>query len=205
MSAALLSGLVGRPAIYSRNGISYVVARNWRADAKSSAVDELKRAKARLCCETCDLAVADVADVARRLYGASPRAVITSVPCGHSRVPDCFGRRLAEGVAAELGIRYVQCWRDRFVKGVSHPKEFHKLPPLEWIRKPSQSVIVVDDVATSGWHLEEALTALRTVGVPASAIAWVGGARRAKGSNRREPDAHGSVFGGGSRSWFGGD
>jgi predicted amidophosphoribosyltransferase len=200
----LLGSLVQRPALYSRNAVTYVTARSWRSDAKRAAVAALKQAKKDRCCATCGQAIADVAHVLRQLHGPKPPGVITSVPCGHSRVPDCFGRRLAEGVAAELGVPYVQLWRDRFVTGVSHPKEFDKLPPLEWIRKPKQSVIVIDDVATSGWHLEEALTALRGAGVAASAIAWIGGTRGA-GRDSGKPEAPRSIFGGRGRGWLGGN
>lgn len=199
----LLSSLVQRPSIYQRNGVSYIAARNWRSDAKRGAIQELKRAKATRCCETCAQGVEDVAAVIAGLLGSSPAAVVTSVPCGHSRVPDCLGRRLAEGVAAKLGIPYVQSWHDRFVSGVSHPKEFAKLPPLEWLEKPRQSTILIDDVATSGWHMEEALNALRGAGVEASGVAWIGGTRGAdRGGGKSAADRPG--FGGSGGGWAGG-
>jgi hypothetical protein len=200
--AEILASLVQRPAIYSRNAISYMTARSWRADVKADTIRALKSAKANGCCDTCNAGVSDIAAIIRKLFGSSPKASITSVPCGHSRVPDCLGRRLAEGVAADLGIPFVQCWADRFVDGVSHPKEFHKLPPLEWVATPPPALIVVDDVATSGWHLEEALTALRDRGVEAFGIAWIGGTR---GPDRDsgKPEAPRSIFGGSGRSWAG--
>jgi orotate phosphoribosyltransferase len=36
-------------------------------------------------------------------------------------------------------------------------------------------MIVVDDLATSGWHVEESLNALRSLGVSASAFVWITG------------------------------
>jgi hypothetical protein len=70
----------------------------------------------------------------------------------------------------------VKVWRDRFVTGSSHPKEFRKLPPLTWQDAPPPGlVLLVDDVATSGWHLEEALTALRAAGHLALGLAWISG------------------------------
>jgi hypothetical protein len=95
---------------------------------------------------------------------------ITCVPCGHSRRPDCFGKRLAQGVAELLGLPFVQVFADRFCTGVSHPKEYSKLPPPEQIADPVPSMLLIDDLATSGWHVEEALTALRKLGVSASAF-----------------------------------
>jgi predicted amidophosphoribosyltransferase len=36
-------------------------------------------------------------------------------------------------------------------------------------------MILVDDLATSGWHVEEALTTLRNLGASASAFVWITG------------------------------
>jgi len=152
------------------------------------------------CGDTCSAGVADVTGVITRLLGAAQAASITSVPCGHSGVPNCLGRRLAEGVAAALGVTYVQIGAEPFVKGVSHPKEFGTLPQLEWIARPDPAMIVINDVATSGWHLEEALTALRGAGVEATGIAWIGGTR-GTGSNFGKPEAPRSVFGASAGGW----
>ena len=43
------------------------------------------------------------------------------------------------------------------------------------IAKPLTSMILVDDLATSGWHVEESLTALRQLGASASAFVWITG------------------------------
>jgi predicted amidophosphoribosyltransferase len=37
-------------------------------------------------------------------------------------------------------------------------------------------MILIDDLATSGWHVEESLTALRGLGASASAFVWITGA-----------------------------
>jgi predicted amidophosphoribosyltransferase len=37
-------------------------------------------------------------------------------------------------------------------------------------------MLLVDDLATSGWHVEESLTALRRLGASASAFVWITGA-----------------------------
>jgi hypothetical protein len=84
-----------------------------------------------------------------------------------------FRKQLAEGVAAELGLPFLQVFPDRFCSGVSHPKEFAKLPPLQQIAEPPSSMIVIDDLAVSGWHIEESLLALRCRGVSASATVWI--------------------------------
>jgi hypothetical protein len=36
-------------------------------------------------------------------------------------------------------------------------------------------MILVDDLATPGWHVEESLAALRRLGASASAFVWISG------------------------------
>lgn len=109
------------------------------------------------------------------LFGDQPAEGVTNIPCGHSRRTDCFGKRLAEAVAAHLQIKFVQVFADRPRAGVSHPKQFANVTPLRRIATPPGFVFVVDDLATSGQHLEESTLALRQLGVTASAIAWISG------------------------------
>src|SRR5260370_616918 len=80
-----------------------------------------------------------------------------------------------EAVADELGLRFVEVFEDRFVSGVSHPKEFRNLPPLVWRTKPAAPTLVIDDLATSGMHIEEALGLLRGLGLPSFGAVWISG------------------------------
>jgi hypothetical protein len=41
------------------------------------------------------------------------------------------------------------------------------------LAKPIGATLVVDDVATSGYHMEEAIKALRSLAIPAMGVAWV--------------------------------
>lgn len=188
------SGLVDQPAIYSRNGVSYMVATHWRSDLKADQIGSLKRAKADGCCATCDAAADAIEGLLLKLFGSLGGSVVTSVPCGHSRVANCLGKRLAQAVAMRTGATFVQCWQDRFVSGVSHPKEFARLPPLDWITVPKARTILIDDVATSGWHMEEALTALRAAGVEAFGVAWIGGRRKGDGEDDEDLADESKVF-----------
>jgi len=175
-AANLLGSVVYRPAIYRRNDVAWLAACAWRTAAKAEDLTALKLAKrdcdSRLIGAAADLLVTLIL----QLHGNHPADGITSIPCGHSRRPDCFGRQLAQAVADRLGLPFRQVFADRFCTGVSHPKEFAKLPPLEQIADPFPSMIVIDDLATSGWHVEESLTALRRLGVSASAAVWISGA-----------------------------
>jgi hypothetical protein len=146
-----------------------IAACAWRSVAKAGDLSALKWAKReidhRLIGEASELTAALI----QRLRGEPAADAITCVPCGHSRRPDCFGKRLAQGVAELLGLPFVQVFADRFCTGVSHPK-YSKLPPLEQIADPVASMLLIDDLATSGWPVEEALTTLCKLGASASAF-----------------------------------
>jgi hypothetical protein len=174
--AGLLGSLVYRPMVFRRNDIGWVAACAWRAGAKADDIAALKHAKRKLDRRLIDASAELLAAVVRQLRGDRAADAITSIPCGHSRRPDCLGKQIAQRVAEALGLPFLQIFADRPCSGVSHPKEFAKLPPLERITDPCPSMILIDDLATSGWHVEESLTALRQLGTATSAFVWITGA-----------------------------
>lgn len=86
-----------------------------------------------------------------------------------------LGQGLARAVAGYIGIPFIQVFDDRFLNGTSHPRQFSSTPALVISDPPKVPVIIVDDVATSGWHLEEASLALRALGISTVSFAWIGG------------------------------
>jgi predicted amidophosphoribosyltransferase len=145
-------------------------------EPKPTTLPPLRRAKRDLNSQLIDDAAELVAGLVRQLRGDRAADAVTSVPCGHSRRPDCLGNQIAQAVAEAVGLPFLQVFADRPCSGVSHPKEFAKLPPLQRIADLRPSMILVDDLATSGWHVEESLTALRGFGASASAFVWITGA-----------------------------
>jgi len=159
-----------------RSDVAWIATCAWRASAKADDVAALKRAKRELDRRLIDGAAESLTDLIRQLRGDRAADAVTSVPCGHSRRPDCLGKQIAQAVAEALGLPFLQVFADRPCSGVSHPKEYIKLPPLQRIADPCASMILVDDLATSGWHVEESLTVLRSLGASASAFVWITGA-----------------------------
>jgi|SRR5271163_1688466 len=168
--ASLLGSLVFRPAVFRRNEIGWIAACAWRARAKADDIVALKLAKRALDRRLIGVAAELVAALVLQLHGGRAADAITTVPCGHLRRPDCLGKQIAQAVGGALGLPFIQVFADRPCSGVSHPKEFVKLRPLEQIADPRSSMILVDDLATSGWHVEESLTALRRLGASTSAF-----------------------------------
>lgn len=173
--STLIDSLVHRPTIFQRNNVRWIAESAWRSRAKERGVAALRCVK-----QNCDpLFIREMAQplahLISQLFGTAPADAVTCIPCGHSRRPDCFGKRFAQSVADTLGMQFVQVFADRPCAGTSHPKTSRTLPRLEQISAPPRSLLVVDDLATSGWHLEEVVLALRHLGATASALAWISG------------------------------
>jgi hypothetical protein len=173
----LLDSLIYRPTIYQRKDVRWIAAHTWRSEAKERGVTALKSVKDSLDPNFIKEAAGPVAALIRQLFGTAPADAVTSIPCGHSRRPNCFGKQLAQAVAEAIAVPFVQVFADQPRSGASHPKQSAKLPPLRQIARPPRSTIVVDDLATSGGHLEQAVLALRGLGTAASAVAWISGSR----------------------------
>jgi hypothetical protein len=174
LRASILGEVRWRPTLRSRNGVYYLTCRSWLADAKAQDLAILREAKRTMPPELIADAAHEMTELVRAVFGEVALSVVP-VACGHSRRIDCMSVRLAEGIARSLDVEPVQAFAHRFMKGSSHPLENRKLPPLKLIDRPAAPALVVDDIATSGFHMHEALTALRSAGVPAFGIAWLGG------------------------------
>ena len=173
--SSLLELLVYRPTIFQRNEVRWIAAHSWRSRTKAAGVAALKEAKQEAGPRLVADAAGSLALLIRELLGGGAAQAVTGIPCGHSRRGDCFGKRLAQSVAEALELPFVQVFADRPRAAVSHSKQSASLAPLQQIAEPPRAMIVIDDLATSGRHLEELVLALRRLGVAASALAWISG------------------------------
>lgn len=168
--------LAAKRSIYSRKDVAWLSVKSWRAESKRADLAAFKGAKAALDQAVLTIAAGEVCALVRKMFGPLTGWTVSTVAVGHSRRPDSFAVRLAQGVAADLGLRFDKLFADRFVAGSSHPKEFSRLPPLQMLRSHlAGPILLVDDVATSGWHMEEALLALRAFGVTSFGVVWISG------------------------------
>jgi predicted amidophosphoribosyltransferase len=172
----LSATLVYRPALFRRNEIRWIAAYAWRSNQRTRGLAALKQAKEALDASILKEAATSISGLIHEIFGDKPVDAITGIPCGHSRRADCFGKQLARLVASMVGLPFLQIFADRPCPGSSHPKQSMSLPPLQQIADPPRSMIIIDDLATSGWHLEESVLALRQSGVAASSIVWISGA-----------------------------
>jgi hypothetical protein len=179
--SGLADYIVYRPSIYRRNGIRWISVYAWRSRRQTRGLAELKKVKEAPASSMVAIAAMPIANFVEEIFGDKAADAITCIPCGHSKRSDCFGKQLARRVGELLEIPFVQLFADRPSPGPSHPKTCASLPPLQQqIAVPPPSVIIVDDLATSGWHLEEAMVRLRSLGVKVSSVVWISGASGGK-------------------------
>jgi hypothetical protein len=179
--------LVRRVSVHRRDGVRWLSANAWRSGREKRGLNELKKAKETLDQAVIQGAASSIAALVEEIFGPHATDAITCIPCGHSRRIDCFGKRLAMSAADLLKLRFVQVFADRPTSGSSHPKARSGVSPLRQVAEPlPRSVIVVDDLVTSGWHVQEVLVTLRHSGVRASAVAWISGTVRGQATDHSD-------------------
>ncbi|MBL8590769.1 MAG: PAS domain-containing protein [Methylobacteriaceae bacterium] len=172
--AFLHETLVRKRSIRTRHELSYITLRAWRRPIREYQIKGLRALKADIPDEMPRLIAAELEEEARSLIGVAAFRAVVPVPCGHSAGP-CLSVEIARALAAAIGAPVVQALIAPRRSGVSHPKDNARRPPLTLSRPVSEPLILVDDVATSGSHLEEAAQLLRPHCGALLAIAWIGG------------------------------
>jgi hypothetical protein len=172
-SRFLVDTLVRRQVLKTRNDLFYITTRAWSSPIKAHQIKALRALKKSPPPDLVAAAADDIATAARRIYGTPMLNCVVPVPCGHSR-GECFSELLARAVAERLEIDYVAAFERRVRPGTSHPKKSAALPPLVQKQAVRGTALLVDDLATSGRHLEQASEALRKSCKHVVALAWIG-------------------------------
>ncbi len=166
--------LLHRPRLLHRNRIGYIAISKWRSAIKAHQIAALKALKAEIPPSLPVQLAEDMVMALRSVHGAAPAGSIVPVPCGHSG-PGCLSCRMAEALAERLGVPCVQAFGPLAVAGQSHPRKNARRPAMQRVADlPPGPVILVDDVASSGSHIEEAATKLLEAASAVWPIVWIG-------------------------------
>lgn len=174
-AAFLQETLVERRALRSRKGISFITVRAWRQPIRAHQIRALKALKASSPESLADGVAQVMQAEIESLLGIQSFRAIVPVPCGHSPPELCLSRAIALALGRRLQMPVIEALRLAPMRGSSHPKTNTKRPPMRLNRALDGPVLIIDDVATSGQHIEEACRLLRPAAGAALAMVWIGG------------------------------
>jgi hypothetical protein len=172
----LLDTLVRRRTLRERNGVSYLTFESWRQSIRTYQIAALKALKQRVPAELSQAAAGRLAEEINSFVGTSAFKFIVPMPCSNSRPDSCLSLEIARSLGALTGLPVIQCLQLPCGGGSSHPKKNARRPRMSLTEKVAGPALLIDDVATSGAHLEEATKLLRPVCGAVLAIAWIGSA-----------------------------
>lgn len=170
----LLDTLVSRQSVHHRNSVNYLSLRAWRKPLKQYQITALRSLKENPSEPFVGAIAREVAAASQRLFGRASVGSVVPVPCGSSGRPDCLSVRVAQSVSTILKVPFLNILEPQGKKGRSHPKNSARLAPYRVIGAANGPVLVVDDVASSGKHMELACSAIRDTGTAVTGIAWIG-------------------------------
>ncbi|MCB1378490.1 MAG: hypothetical protein KDK89_09025 [Alphaproteobacteria bacterium] len=171
----LLSTLVERRQLITRNGFSFTGSRTWRSQIKPYQIEALRALKRELPESFVEVVADEIAASAKLQFGATSLVNVIPIPCGSSGKPDGFSVRIAERVATKMGCHFENILVSSAKKGSSHPKTSARLAPLQLAKRVEGLSLLVDDVASSGRHMELAMRCLRSNAIDCVGTVWIAG------------------------------
>lgn len=175
LATFLFRTLVSRRSLKSRKSAHYVTLRCWKKSVKDTQIAALRSLKSQPPPRAVVAIATEFATATQELYPGLEFSAVVPVPCGSSGHQRCLSFLLAEEISKTLGVPVRRALKSSVSSRVSHPKQSARLTKFEPGEAVSGQVLLIDDVATSGTHIELAVKALRSQGVTPIAIAWIGG------------------------------
>ena len=173
ISNFLFETLIPKKRLLARNGISFLALRQWRKPIKPyqlKAVMALKTVEDHACVNAIAL---EIVEQVQKVYGNLFTHVVP-IPGGNSGRKRSFSVLIAEAVAKlmELPCQNVLVG-EALTVGKSHPKKSTTLKPYSLSEEITGNVLIVDDITTSGRHIELATLALRQTCNYCTAVVWI--------------------------------
>jgi hypothetical protein len=172
----LIHTLIERLAFHECGGVAFHALRRWRAEIKAYQIEGLFALKRNPSAAIVDKISAELETATKKIVGTGAIRNVVPIPPGSSGNPNNLSVQVARSLAGRLKADFA----DILISGScvastrSHPKKAAGLRPYT-IQKPLCGLtLLVDDVATSGRHMELGLKALRATGVPALGLVWIG-------------------------------
>lgn len=170
----LVSTLVRRESMRTRGAVSYLTCRAWRKSVKDSQIAALRALKRDPPEHFVATLAGEIVDLVCKTTGTGAFESVVPVPCGSSGTAQCLSVRVGRAVAARIGAACVEPFEPRLRGGSSHPRRNASLTPLKLRSQVDGPCLIVDDVATSGRHIEQVSEALRDSAGDQFRVAWIG-------------------------------
>lgn len=172
VSRFLLSTLIAQKRLLRRGPVPYHALYRWRSAVKDVQIEALKALKRDPGDAFLDTVAEDMAAAAGALFGSGTFKAVVPVPCGNSG-NNCLSTQLARLIAVRLGVDFIDAFEPLPQTGGSHPKSNLRRPAMRLKVKPNVPVLLIDDVATSGAHIEEAAQLLRRTAPAVLPLVWI--------------------------------
>jgi hypothetical protein len=170
----LFDTLIKKRSLHSRNGCDYLTLRNWRAGQKPYQVATMASLKKFKPKHFFERIAGEIVQQAEQIYGRGVIGCVVPIPGGSSGEAESFSVVLARAVAEKLDVPCCGVLKAQGVRGKSSPHKSTHLRPYEVTGPVTGPVLVVDDIASSGRHLELAIKSLRAQHKAVYAVAWIG-------------------------------
>jgi hypothetical protein len=171
----LFETLVRRRGLHSRKGADYVSLRAWRLPLKKYQISALTAIKESPSHEFVLRVADELAAYVRQAHGERVIRSVVPVPPGSSGKPESLSTMVAEAVAKLLGADYSNVLEPLgpVPPGKSTPRKSAQLMGYRLLKPLDGPVLVVDDVASSGRHIELAISACKSPSTAVYALAWI--------------------------------
>ncbi|HRD74436.1 MAG TPA: hypothetical protein PK264_00635 [Hyphomicrobiaceae bacterium] len=170
----LLETLKTTRSLKSRRKTSYLTLRTWQTSIKKFQISAIKSLKKQPSPEFVSAIASEFINASQMLVGTKGIDTVVPMPCGHSRSDECLSVRIARRIAEAYPLTFHMAFKSVHRSGSSHPRRNVDLPAFKLVSPPSGNVLLVDDIATTGTHIEKAKEILLKQARNVLAIAWIG-------------------------------
>ncbi len=161
--------LIKKQRLLARNGASYMALRQWRKPIKTYQVAAMEAIRRHAVRPLAEVIASEMAEAVKRLFGDTFQTIVP-IPRGNYQLGNCLAVQIAETLAKKLKIRSLNILRPGFATD-----EAKSVPmcPFTLTAHVSGSVLIIDDVATTGRHMELATKALAQASGHCTGLVWI--------------------------------
>jgi hypothetical protein len=158
--------LIKKQRLLARNGASYLALRKWRKPIKPyqvAAMDAIRRHAVR---PIADVIATEMAEAVKRLFGDTFQTIVP-MPRDNYKLGNCLAAQIAERLAKKLKIQVAN------VLVPMTPSKIEDLLSFTLQRPVFGNVLILDDVATTGRHMDMATKALAQGSSHCTGLVWI--------------------------------